>query len=468
MRINSDTSDQQIRGRPLLVVVALGTILAPLNSTMIAVALPSIGQEFGIAVARASWLIIAYLIAMAVVQPIAGRLGDLYGRRPLFLGALAGFLVFSLAAGFASSFTLLVALRIIQAVCAALAIPNGTAMVRASVPSARIGAALGTIGAATGLAAGLGPPLGGVIVGVGGWRAIFLVNVPIVAVALVLGWFSLPRLRSRAPASGAFDLAGASLLLLWLGALALAAASIRTRIVGLSPASLAAITVLALAAFIWREARVEQPVVHLELFRVRAFAAAAVAVGFGNFAMYTTLLTVPQYLTEMLHRPPTEVGAILAALSVPQVVLGPLAGRLADQRGRRPVALVGSVTTLLALTPLLWIGPTWPSWFLIGPLVAAGCGLALLTPSIQAAALEGTPIHQAGVASGVYSTVRYLGSISGSALLAALLGGGVQTSTGGLVAVFAAIVAAAAAAVVGASLLPGGRPDTSLAGQTIG
>src|SRR5207247_11146082 len=129
------------------------------------------------------WLIVGYLIAMAVVQPIAGRLGDLYGRRSIFLWSLTGFLGISLAAGFAPSFPLLVALRISQALCGALAIPTGTAMVREWIPVARLGTSLGLVGTAICLAAGLGPPLGGVIVGLGGWRAIFLASVPIVAIA---------------------------------------------------------------------------------------------------------------------------------------------------------------------------------------------------------------------------------------------------------------------------------------------
>lgn len=444
------------REQSLLAVVALGTVLAPLNSTMIAVALPNLGAEFSVGVQSTGWLIISYLIAMAVVQPIAGRLGDMLNRRQLFLSALIGFLITSLAATAAPSFPALVALRIAQGICGALAIPNGTAMVREFVPSGRLGTAFGLVGAAAGLAAGLGPPLGGLLVGTWGWRAIFFANVPVVALALALGWFTLPESRRRRTEAG-FDLIGAFLLFLWLSGLALLPSSLRGSGSGLPLPLLAGVTVLSLLAFIRYELRLAQPVVQLKLFQERAFAAAAVGIATGNLAMYATLLTVPEFLTQVHHRSAAEAGLILAALSVPMAALAPFAGRLADRWGRRPVAVLGSGLALIALAPLLLLNAGWPAWLLAVPLALAGSGLALQTPAIQAAAIEAAPVHQAGVASGVYSTSRYLGSIVGSAALATLLGTSAEPSGSGLFAVFAMVVTAALMATLAAAALPG-RP----------
>ncbi len=437
----------------LLLVVALGTILAPLNSTMIAVALPDLTREFHVGFEQTSWLIVSYLVAMAVVQPIAGRLGDQYNRCWIVLGALIGFLGASVVAVLAPSFPALVGFRIGQALCGALAIPNAAALVREWVPSARIGSAFGLVGAATGFAAGLGPPLGGVLVGLGGWRAIFLVNVPVVALAVLIGWATLPR-SSRRAAGSSFDLAGAVLLFGWLGSIALIPSSMKGAGPGVPAFLLGGIAAVALIVFIWQETRAGQPVVHLDLFRERAFSAAAAGVSFGNLAMYSTLLTIPQFVTLVLGRPDAEAGAVLAAMSLPMAVLAPFAGYLADRWGRRPVALIGGLLSVLGFAPLLWIGPSWSPLLLVPPLGVAGCGLALQSPAIQAAALEAAPVQRAGVASGVFSTSRYLGSITGSAVLAALLGTGGQPSSAGLAAVFVMVVAAAVVAAAVAALLP--------------
>jgi EmrB/QacA subfamily drug resistance transporter len=446
-----------VRERPLLLVVALGTMLAPLNSTMIAVALPSLAAEFGVGIGSSGWLVVGYLIAMAAVQPIGGGLGDTYGRRRVFLGALVAFLAVSAVAVFAPTFEALIALRLGQALCGALAIPNGAALLREWVPAERRGAAYGLIGAAAGVAAGLGPPLAGLLIGLGGWRAIFVASLPLAIASLVIGWAVLPQVALLRPPAR-FDLTGAALLAAWLTGLALTASSVRAPVVGLPITVLALATVGLLAAFYWREIRTDRPVVQLRLFQKPTFAAAAVVIALGNLAMYSTLLTVPQFLSLVERRSSSEIGLVLAALSVPMVVLAPFAGRLADKRGRRAVALTGSVLTAAALTPLLWLGPTWPPWLLAVPLALAGCGLALQGPAVQAAAIESAPLRHAGMASGVFSTSRYLGSIVGSALLAALLAAGAS----GTSAVFMMVEVAALGALVAAALMSEGSTADSI------
>ena len=181
--------------RGVLATVALGTMLAPLNSTMIAVALPSVIQEFDADVASAGWLVTAYLIAMASLQPVAGKLGDRVGRRPLILGGVACFGLASLAAAWTSSLTALLFFRVLQAVAGAIAVPNGAALLREVIPAERRAGRFGLVGAAIALAAAAGPPLGGLLVGQAGWRAIFLVNVVLVVPAVLIGGVFLRRQR---------------------------------------------------------------------------------------------------------------------------------------------------------------------------------------------------------------------------------------------------------------------------------
>src|SRR6266540_5426227 len=183
--------------RLVLLAVGLGTTVAPLNSTMIAVALPRILSEFHAGVAASAWLVTAYLVAMATIQPVAGTLGDRFGRRRLMLFGLGWFGIVSLGASVADSLPLLVACRIQQGIAGAIALPNGAALVREILPAARRARGFGLIGALTGIAAAGGPPLGGWIVGAAGWRAMFLANVPVVTAALLLAWYVIPPAAAR-------------------------------------------------------------------------------------------------------------------------------------------------------------------------------------------------------------------------------------------------------------------------------
>ena len=195
----------------MLVTVAFASILAPLNSTMIAVALPRIIEDFNVSLASASWLVTSYLVAMASNQPLAGKLGDRFGRRQVMLTGLALFGLVSIGAALAPNLWVLLAFRLMQAISAALVLPNGVALVRQVVPAGRRGRSFGVIAAATGLAAAAGPSLGGVLVDVASWRAIFYVNIPIVAIALALAWRSIPAEEPRAERLR-FDVPGAAML----------------------------------------------------------------------------------------------------------------------------------------------------------------------------------------------------------------------------------------------------------------
>src|SRR6478672_9532096 len=150
--------------RAVLIAVALGALLAPLNSTMIAVAVPDIVDDFDTTVGTVGWLVTSYLLALAVVQPVAGKLGDRHGRRAFVLGGLAIFGVASLGAALAPSLGFLIGCRVLQAVSGAVVFPNGAGLIRELVPSGRRGRAFGIVGGSIALAAGLGPLIGGVLV----------------------------------------------------------------------------------------------------------------------------------------------------------------------------------------------------------------------------------------------------------------------------------------------------------------
>ena len=372
--------------RQALFATAAVNALVPLNSTMIAVALPDIVDDLGTNVSGAGWLVTSYLAAMAILQPIGGRLGDAAGRRRLVAIGLAGFAAASFGASLSPGLLALLGFRVVQAVMGALMVPNATAMLRAVAPDDRRGRQFGVLGSVMGLSAAIGPLVGGVLVAAAGWRAVFAVNVPAVALAAVA--------LSRCPGGD--------------GKRASTGSAAR-------PA----------------------------LLRNRSFAAAAVANGLGNMAMYTTLVVVPLAVD---HRGwgASATGVALAGLTLSMTVFAIFGGRLADRTGRRTPAAGGALLLAAAIVPLAVTDGSLAAGPLVALLVVAGAGVGLATPALQTAALEAVPALHAGAASGVYSTLRYAGSVTGTAAVTLI----VSESAGfGAAFAMAAVAAAVASAV---------------------
>jgi EmrB/QacA subfamily drug resistance transporter len=400
--------------RGVLWAVALGLMLVPLNSTMVIVALPRLIEDFSTSVGAASWLVTSYLIAMASLQPVAGKLGDRVGRRSLMLGGLAWFALSSAGAAASWGLGAVIFFRIQQAVAAALLVPNGLALLRQTIPPDRLGNGIGVVSAALPLAAAIGPPLGGVLIQAGGWPAIFTVNLPFVIPALLLGWRWMPR-GDQPARPGSFDLAGG----VGLTALLIGAAALGKGLWSGTAASLSALALaVVLAVFVRRELRHPDPVLQPRLFAHSRFSAANAAVAGSNLAVYAAIVGLTILLARRDGWSAGQIGLTLAALPLAAFALAPIGGRLTDRLGRRIPAACGLAVLALSLAPLA-LGPAGLSGrVLAGALVAAGAGLGLATPALQVAALESVDMASTGVAAGVFSTSRYLGSIVGTSLLA--------------------------------------------------
>ena len=413
--------EEDSRARALLITVALGTTLAPLNSTMIAVALPDIQQAFGVSVTATAWLVTLYLAAMAVGQPIGGRLGDIYGRRTVYLAGLAWFAIASAGCAFAPNLGVLILFRTQQALAGALSFPNGAAMIREGVPANRRGAAFGTVGMAASAAAASGPPIGGLLVHQFGWAAIFWANVPVVLFSVILGLRSLPRPdpSRMKKARERFDVTGSLLLAAALGAIILVPTTLKLHL----PLLGVACGLLGVGfgyCFVRWELRIPAPVVDIRMFRRSEFAAACASVGLTNLVMYTTLLALPLYLERVRGHDSRVTGLTLAAMSALAALTGPIGGRWTDQRGRVVPAVTGSMALCFGAAGLALVVGFDQLWPMIIVLAVMGLGLGIGGASVQATALESVPVQKAGSASGVFSTSRYLGSVIGSTALAIL------------------------------------------------
>jgi EmrB/QacA subfamily drug resistance transporter len=414
-RVSGKVHEQQGRepSRLILPAIAIGTTLAPLNSTMIAIALPEIQETFDVSISSTAWLVTLYLVAMAIGQPVGGRLGDLYGRRRVYLLGLILFAVASAGCAFAPSLPWLIGFRTMQALSGALSFPNGAAMIRATIPEARRGVAFGIVGLAAASAAAAGPPIGGTLVHAWGWSAIFWANIPVIVLAFLLGWRSLPRESGWSTRRSRFDYAGTALFALALGSVIVIPSLIR-----FGYGWMGAVAAIASVGFGWLFIRSQvtapSPVIDLKLFSQSHYAFACASICLSNLVMYTILLSLPLFLERVRDYGVQTTGLVLAAMSAFSALLGPLGGRWADQRGHWSPAVWGA-STLAAGTVILTASTMVDRLALIVvALVIIGLGLGISGAPVQAAALQAIPGDLAGSAAGIFSTARYVGSVVGS------------------------------------------------------
>jgi EmrB/QacA subfamily drug resistance transporter len=432
--------------------IAAGSVLVPINSTMLAVALPSVMDTFGVDAATVASLVTVYLGAVAVALPASGSLGDRFGHRRIFLVGVLAFGLASLLAASAPSFAILAASRVLQAISGALVSTSAIALVRAEAPPDRRGAAFGLFDMLVSTSAALGPLIGGLIVGGFGWRAMFFVAAPVALVAAAaVGVVAPPRAPTVDEAATAarprpIDLPGLGLLAATLVALLVALRGADAGVVG-TIAALAVVPLL--AAFLVLELRTPHPAVDPRLFASKPFAAAIVGVFGATVVLHGCFLLVPLLVERLQHGSPQTTGLVLLGISALGAIAAPYGGRISDRIGRRAPAVAGMAATAAALAVLWQVAPAASMLVLAAALSIVGFGMGLSGSPRQAAALETIAPDRVGMAAGTYYTGRYLGGVVGASLAGAVLGGAV---TGAGVSLGFGLLAAVAAIVVAASL----------------
>jgi len=401
--------------------MSFALFMVMLDNTAVNVALPSIQKDFRASLSALEWTVNAYTLTFAVLLVTGGRLGDIFGRRRMFL---LGVVVFSLASatiGFAPTEGWLVASRALQGVGAAFMMPATLSIITNAFPPEERGKAIGTWAGVSAIALAVGPLLGGWLTEEVSWRAIFFLNLPVAVGAIVVTLFAAEESRDET-VGREVDIPGIAAMTIGLTALVFALVEGNGWGWG-SPAifGLLALSVAALTAFVAIERRAVAPIVDLEALRSKQFLGAnlvAFLVSFGMFAMFFFLAL---YMQNILGYSPLEAGVRFLPSTVVIIFAGPIAGRLADRIGPRPLIVSGMLITALSLAWQSRIDVDTSFTFLLPPFVLMGLGMGLVMSPMSVAGMNAVDRTKAGVASGTLSMSRMVGGTFGVAALGALV-----------------------------------------------
>ncbi len=443
-----------------LVLTSVAFFMTALDALVVVTALPAIHASLGGSVATLEWTVNAYTLPFAAGIITAAALGDRLGRRRMYVSGLLLFTFASAACALAPSASALITARAFQGLGAALVTPLSLTILAAVFPPERRGTIVGIWGAIGGLAVAGGPLVGGIVVQGLDWHWIFWINVPIGLAAAILSAVRLPESRGQVRR---LDIGG--LLLVGAGTVALAWGLVRTTDVGWGNTQV--ITSLCLGAalivaFVGWERRVAAPMLPLRLLRIRAFTAAN-ATGFMSMAAITSAaFLMSQFFQLGLGYTPLGTGLRFLPWTATPLVIAPVAGRLADRIGARPLMAAGMAMQAVGLA---WVamdisaGASYGE--LVLPLVIAGVGISMVIPTTPTAALGAVPAADLGTASGVLNTLQRFGAVFGVAIVAAVFSasGHLGSAAGVFAGVRPALATSAGLSLLGAfaALAGGGR-----------
>jgi EmrB/QacA subfamily drug resistance transporter len=406
-----------------LAAMCFALFMVMLDNTVVNVALPSIQRDLHATVSGLEWTVNAYTLAFAVLLVTGGRLGDLFGRRRMFLFGVVTFALSSGFIGFAQSEAWLVSGRAIQGIGAAFMMPGTLSIISNAFPPQERGKAIGTWAGVSAMALAIGPVVGGFLVENVSWQSIFFLNLPVAAGAVVVTLFAARESRDEtAPPS--IDVPGVATISVGLAALVLGLVEANAwgwgsaGIIGLF-----AVAAVALVGFAVVETRSRFPMVDFSFFRSRSFLGANRVAFIVSFAMLAMFFFLALYLQNIKDYSPLQAGVRFLPSTAVIILAGPIAGRMTDRIGSRPLMTIGLV---MVSGSLFWQGHLSPDTsygFLAGAFVLMGLGMGLVMSPMSTAAMNSVEASKAGVASGILSMSRMVGGSFGVAAMGALITG---------------------------------------------
>ncbi|PSB04057.1 MFS transporter [Merismopedia glauca CCAP 1448/3] len=400
--------------------VGLGVLMFTVDTSIVNIALPTLVKEFQTSFATIQWVVLSYLLVVTALVLGAARLGDIFGKKKLYLGGLVLFTISSLLCGLAPNVGWLIAFRALQGVGAVTISGLGAAIITEVFPVSERGRALGIIGAVVSLGIASGPSIGGFLIGLSGWESIFFVNVPLGIFATLVVIFNVPD-DAKSGRGQTFDWLGTILITGILIAFALGMTYGQERgfldplVVGLQ-----AIALVGLLLFLWLESRISQPLLDLKLFRNQQFSFSLLT-GFIVFITIAgTIFVIPFFLELVLHYPTQHVGLLLAVSPVIGGIVAPLSGNLSDRFGTKLVSLIGLILMILGCLSISTFNSHMTDLDYILGVTPFGIGFGMFQSPNNSAILGAVAPQRLGIASGLLSLSRTLGQTAGVPLMGAL------------------------------------------------
>lgn len=419
-RATAGTAGRAPSVRWALAGLALSMLLSSLGTSIANVALPTLAQAFHASFQGVQWIVLAYLLAITTLIVSVGRLGDITGRRRLLLTGILLFTTASVLCGIAPTLWLLIAGRAAQGLGAAIMMALTMAFVGETVPKAKTGSAMGLLGTMSAIGTALGPSLGGILISGLGWRAIFLVNLPLGILTSLLAHRYLPADRRRPKADRAgFDTMGTLLLALTLAAYALAMTIGRGSFGPLNMALLLA-AAFGVGFFVLAEAKAALPLIPLVMFRDPVLSVGLSTSALVSTVMMATLVIGPFYLSRALSLDTASVGLVMSVGPLVAALTGMPAGRIVDRLGAQRMTIIGLIGVaagcfVLSMTPAA-LGLSG----YIAPIVVITASYALFQTANNTAVMTDIRPDQRGVISGMLNLSRNLGLITGASVMGAV------------------------------------------------
>jgi EmrB/QacA subfamily drug resistance transporter len=409
--------------------VSIGTFMAVVDGSIVNIALPAIEKDLHTSFSTVQWVVLAYMLTLVTFLLTIGRLGDMFGKKRLYLAGYAIFTLGSLLCGISPSIGFLIFSRVIQALGSVMMMALGTAIITEAFPPSERGKALGLSGLIVSIGGISGPSLGGLLLSISTWHIIFFVNLPIGLIGLLLGQRFIPA--HRPPGGQRFDLPGAFTMF----------ASLFSLLIGLTfgqnqgfskplPLALIASFVIFLVIFVIIERRSAHPMVDLSMFSNRLFSVNLIT-GFLTFIGSAGLvLLMPFYLQNVLTLSPGLSGLMLTTVPIFMGIVAPISGALSDRLGSRPLTVAGLGMLVLAYLSASTLSVNTSILGYILRFIPVGIGMGLFQSPNNSAIMGAAPRERLGVASGMLSITRTLGQTSGIAIMGALWASRVSTLSG--------------------------------------
>lgn len=416
--------EQMSKGRraQILAVVAIGTFMGPLDSSVVNIALPSIKNTFQTTLPVVEWVVMAYLLIISSLLLTFGRMGDMYGHKKIYIAGFATFTVGSLLCGMAPTISALIAFRVVQAVGAGMLMSMGPAIITDITPPQERGKSMGVIAVAVSVALTTGPVLGGFLTAKFGWPSIFLINIPVGILVIFLSQLVIPNTKGHD--AQPFDIRGA--VTFFIALISILLPLTYTERVGWTNPYLLGWLAFGLALmifFVILEKRTKHPMVDMSLFKNRLFSMANLSALLNYIALFSTVIMMPFYLQQLRGLSPSEAGVLLIPMPLTTMLVAPISGAVSDRIDSRYLSSIGMAIVSLGLWILSNLQIDSPRINIIIALIVLGLGSGLFQTPNNSAIMGSVPPNRRGIASGLLASMRNIGMVFGVAISGAVFTG---------------------------------------------